>query len=144
MVGVITRTMPDGTVVLDARTAVTGGDVRQAQRELAEWRLKGNATIHVAGELTGVDAADEMDAVGRTAVRLNISRIIAVGEGAHGIHRAAEHEGSWDGESLPVSTARSAYDELMPWLGEGTTVLVTGSIVGSLDGFVNFLEEVRT
>ncbi len=35
-------------------------------------------------------------------VRLNISQLVVVGEGARPIHMGAAHEGSWDGESIVV------------------------------------------
>ncbi len=121
------ETLHDGTILLDGSTLTEFADIRDAQSDLAEWRLRGHATIHVAGPLSGESARDELDALGRRTVRLNIGTLIAVGQEARILHLAAEHEGSWDGESLPVADIDSAYDEVSRLRGDGVVVLVTGS-----------------
>ena len=117
----------DGTVLLDAHTETDFDAVREAQRSLAEYRMNGYTTIHVVGRHAGDHVDDELDVLGRVNVRLNIHWLIAVGEGAHAVHRAAQHEGSWDGESIPVFDVDHAYDEVVVRRGPDVAVLVTGS-----------------
>ena len=127
-----TEILEDGTTLIDATDAVSFEGVREAQRALAEYRLNGLDTVHVAGLIESENLRDDLDALGRINVRLNIHHLIVVGEAAHGMHRAAEHEGSWDGESIPVSTVADAYDEVMSLRGPNVAVLVTGSVDSSL------------
>jgi UDP-N-acetylmuramoyl-tripeptide--D-alanyl-D-alanine ligase len=70
---------------------------------------------------------DEMDALGRNAVRLNISKILSLGESMQIVHLAAEQEGSWNGESLKVISDSEAYDEIMSLRDEPVALLITGS-----------------
>jgi UDP-N-acetylmuramoyl-tripeptide--D-alanyl-D-alanine ligase len=75
----------------------------------------------------GEFAQEEHDRLGRLAVRLNIGKLVVVGERARHIHLAAGLEGSWDGESVLVSDADEAYDLLRDDLREGDVVLVKSS-----------------
>ena len=129
-------TLDDGTVLLDAHDATDFDEVKLAQRALAEYRIDGFETVHVAGLVAGDDASDNLDALGRINVRLNIHHLIVVGENAHGMHRAAEHEGSWDGESIPVSDVSRAYDEITSFRGPRVAILVTGGVDVSLGDVV--------
>lgn len=129
--------LPDGAVLLDAHGSCDFNSVRAAQRALAEYRLTGWNTVHVAGLIDGTDTVEQLDALGRTNVRLNIQNLVVVGERAHGMHRAAEHEGSWDGESLPVSTVEDAYDEVMRLRGPRVAILVTGGVDVDLGALVD-------
>jgi UDP-N-acetylmuramoyl-tripeptide--D-alanyl-D-alanine ligase len=131
----------DGTILLDRTVARDLDAIREAQSELAEWRLRGHVTVHVAGALAEEFNRDDLDAIGRRAVRLNIGTLIAVGSRARVLHLAAEHEGSWDGESLPVADIDSAYDELTRLRGDGVVVLVTGSHDVVLSELVDRLKE---
>lgn len=134
-------TLGDGTVLIDASTVLDADSIRDAQSDLAEWRLRGHATAHFAGSPGGEGAAEFLDALGRRTVRLNIGTLIAVGQDARIMHLAAEHEGSWDGESLPVADAESAYDEFNRLRGDGVVVLVTGSHDGELSTLANRMRE---
>ena len=49
---------------------------------------------------------EEHDGVGRLAVRLDVNRLVAVGEGARPIHLGASLEGSWGNESAYVADHR--------------------------------------
>lgn len=119
--------LADGTILIDCATVIDADDVRSAQAHLAEWRLKGHDTVHIAGAVEATDVVDTMDALGRRTVRLNIGHLLVVGDAAFAMHLAAQHEGSWDGESLPLSTTESAYDEVTRLRGDGVVILVTGS-----------------
>ena len=134
-------TLGDGTVLIDASTVIDADSIRDAQSDLAEWRLRGHATAHFAGSPGGEGAAEILDALGRRTVRLNIGTLIAVGQDARIMHLAAEHEGSWDGESLPVADVESAYDEFNRLRGDGVVILVTGSHDGELSTLANRMRE---
>ena len=134
------ETLADGTILLDGSALIDFDGIRDAQSDLAEWRLRGHATIHVAGPWSGEAVRDELDALGRRTVRLNIGTLIAVGPQARILHLAAELEGSWDGESLPVADIESAYDEVSRLRGDGVVVLVTGSTEPGFDELVSRLK----
>ena len=136
----LSETLADGTILLDGSTLTDFAAVCDAQTDLAEWRLRGHDTVHVAGALSGEAAQDELDALGRRTVRLNIGTLIAVGSRARVLHLAAELEGSWDGESLPVADIDSAYDEVSRLRGDGVVVLVTGSTEPGFDELVSRLK----
>jgi hypothetical protein len=135
--------LEDGKVLLDAHLTTDFQGIRDAQRALAEYRIEGFETVHVAGMISGDDPADELDALGRSNVRLNIQHLVVVGKSAHGMHRAAEHEGSWDGESIPVLTVSHAYDEVMSLRGPRVAILVTGGVDEPLHELVTRLKGDR-
>ena len=83
----------------------------------------------VLGEMRelGDDALHEHDAIGRLAVRLDVDRLVAIGEGARAIHLGAAHEGSWGRESLWVPDRDAALELLRAELEPGDVVLVKGS-----------------
>ncbi len=134
-------TLSDGTILLDGSSTVDADSIRDLQSDLAEWRLRGHPTVHVAGAFGSGTGFDEMDALGRRTVRLNIGTLIVVGADARVMYLAAELEGSWDGESLPVADINSAYDEVKRLRGDGVVVLVTGSTDGTMPELVERLKE---
>ena len=75
------------------------------------------------GEL-GDNAAVEHDAVGRLAVRLNISQTVAVGATAAAIHSGAAMEGSYDGQSVAVPDGEAALAFVRAGARPGDVVLV--------------------
>jgi UDP-N-acetylmuramoyl-tripeptide--D-alanyl-D-alanine ligase len=75
----------------------------------------------------GPDGPAEHDALGRLAVRLDVSRVVAVGEPARPIHHGASLEGSWDGESSWVPDPDAAVALLRGELRPGDVVLVKAS-----------------
>jgi UDP-N-acetylmuramoyl-tripeptide--D-alanyl-D-alanine ligase len=81
----------------------------------------------------GPDALAEHDAVGRLAVRLDISRVIAVGEDARPIQHGAALEGSWNGESSWVPDIGAALALLRGELRPGDVVLVKASRAAGLE-----------
>ena len=66
----------------------------------------------------GDDSTAEHDAIGRLAVRLNISRLVVVGDTARPMASGAQHEGSWGDEAVLGAgrrrRLRSAGRELRP------------------------------
>ena len=89
----------------------------------------------VLGEMRelGEGSALEHDAIGRLAVRLNVDRLVAVGEGARAVHLGAAHEGSWGRESAWVPDRAAALALLRRELQPGDVVLVKGSRLVGLE-----------
>lgn len=100
-----------------------------ALKTLAQIATPETRKIAVLGEMSelGEFSLEEHDRIGRIVVRLNIEKLIVVGEGARALHLAATHEGSWGGESAFVLTPDEAYDLLVPDLRDGDLVLVKSS-----------------
>jgi len=140
---VIMTELADGTLLLDAHTETTFEGVRAAQRKLAELRVDGYDTVHVAGMIEGADAAENLDVLGIMSVRLNVHHLIVVGESARRMHQTAEQEGSWGGESIPVFGVEHAYDEVVNLRGPRVAILVTGGVDVSLGDVVERLEGER-
>ncbi|MBA2740098.1 MAG: UDP-N-acetylmuramoyl-tripeptide--D-alanyl-D-alanine ligase, partial [Nocardioidaceae bacterium] len=92
-------------------------------------------TVAVLGEMRelGDTAREEHDAVGRLAVRLDISQLVVVGEQARPLHLGACLEGSWDGESVLVADTAAAIDFLRTDLAPGDIVLVKASRAAGLE-----------
>jgi UDP-N-acetylmuramoyl-tripeptide--D-alanyl-D-alanine ligase len=143
VVSVIGVELSDGTFLLDAHTETTFEGVRAAQRHLAELRIDGYDTVHVAGLIEGEDVADQLDVLGIMSVRLNVHHLIVVGESARRMHQTAEQEGSWGGESIPVFGVEHAYDEVVNLRGPRVAILVTGGVDADLGEIVERLKEDR-
>jgi UDP-N-acetylmuramoyl-tripeptide--D-alanyl-D-alanine ligase len=125
----------DGVVVINDAYNANPESVRAALKTLAAiGRARSARTVAVLGEMAelGADAADEHDAIGRLAVRLDISRLIAVGAARSMAHGAAL-EGSWDGESTWVADSDAALILLQHELRPGDVVLVKASRAASLE-----------
>jgi UDP-N-acetylmuramoyl-tripeptide--D-alanyl-D-alanine ligase len=75
----------------------------------------------------GDDSTAEHDAIGRLAVRLNISRLVVVGDTARPMASGAQHEGSWGDEAVWVPDADAAYALLTEELRPGDVVLFKSS-----------------
>jgi len=115
------------TIVNDAYNA-SPDSMSAALRTLVQI-AGGRRTIAVLGEMAelGEYADEEHDRIGRLAVRLDVRRLVVVGERARHIHLAASQEGSWDGESVLVPDPDAAYDLLREELRAGDVVLVKSS-----------------
>lgn len=135
--------LSDGTLLLDAHTDTSFEGVRAAQRKLAELRVDGYDTVHVAGLIEGDEVADQLDTLGIMSVRLNVHHLIVVGESARRIHQTAEQEGSWGGESIPVFGVEHAYDEVVNLRGPRVAILVTGGVDVSMGDIVERLKGER-
>lgn len=84
------------------------------------------AVLGGMGEL-GDDSRDEHDALGRMIVRLDVSKLIAVGEMTRPLYLGASLEGSWGDEAAWVADADDALDVLRRELTPGDVVLVKAS-----------------
>lgn len=120
---------PDGIVVINDAYNASPDSTAAALKTLAQIVEPGQRSVAVLGEMAelGEYADEEHDRLGRLAVRLNIGKLIVVGERARHIHLAAGLEGSWDGESVLVGDVDAAYDLLREELRPGDVVLVKSS-----------------
>ncbi|PSM42056.1 UDP-N-acetylmuramoyl-tripeptide--D-alanyl-D-alanine ligase [Streptomyces dioscori] len=120
---------PDGVTIVNDAYNANPESMRAALRALAAMG-KGRRTWAVLGQMAelGDEALAEHDAVGRLAVRLNVSKLVAVGgREASWLQLGAYNEGSWGEESVHVSDAQSAVDLLRSQLRPGDVVLVKAS-----------------
>lgn len=125
---------PDGVTIVNDAYNANPESMRAALRALAAMggasRAKGGRTWAVLGKMAelGDEALAEHDAVGRLAVRLNVSKLVAVGgREASWLQLGAYNEGSWGEESVHVSDAQAAVDLLRSELRPGDVVLVKAS-----------------
>ena len=125
----------DITVINDAYNA-SPDSMAAALKTLAQVQAQapGTQTIAVLGEMSelGEFSGEEHDRIGLLAVRLGISQLVVVGQGARRLHISAINEGSWDGESAFVETADEAYDLVVSMARPGDTVLVKSSNAAGL------------
>lgn len=108
--------------------------VRAALKNLAVL-AEGRRTYAVLGEMQtrGDDSMEEHDAVGRLAVRLDISQLVCVGEPARVTHLGASMEGSWNDESVLVADPDAAVAFLHERVRADDLVLVVTRSGGGLD-----------
>lgn len=90
---------------------------------------KGHRTWAVLGEMRelGPDSPTEHDSLGRLAVRLKVTRLVAVGEGTQPIDSGAREAGSSAEASTWVPDTDAAYALLDQQLAPGDVVLVKSS-----------------
>ncbi|MGN6522452.1 MAG: UDP-N-acetylmuramoyl-tripeptide--D-alanyl-D-alanine ligase [Actinomycetes bacterium] len=122
------RRRQDGLVVIDDAYNANPESMRAALKALVAIG-EGRRTWAVLGEMRelGEAAVAEHDAVGRLAVRLNVAKVVAVGEGARPLHLGASLEGSWDNESVWVPDVDEAIALLREQVEPGDVVLVKAS-----------------
>ncbi|GGY92516.1 UDP-N-acetylmuramoyl-tripeptide--D-alanyl-D-alanine ligase [Streptomyces nitrosporeus] len=125
---------PDGVTVVNDAYNANPESMKAALRALAAMgkasRAEGGRTWAVLGQMAELGDASlaEHDAVGRLAVRLNVSKLVAVGgQEASWLQLGAYNEGSWGEESVHVSDAQAAVDLLRSELRPGDVVLVKAS-----------------
>jgi UDP-N-acetylmuramoyl-tripeptide--D-alanyl-D-alanine ligase len=118
----------DGVRIVNDAYNANPESVRAALKALAGMG-QGRRTWAVLGEMLelGDSSLTEHDEIGRLAVRLNISRLVAVGPGARAIHTGATQEGSWGEESVHVPDVEAAYQLLSSELEPGDVVLLKSS-----------------
>ncbi len=141
---------PDAVVVVDATGAPDdAGDeqavstveaLRAGLRDLAV-RAKGRRTVAVVGGVSGLgpDAVARLDEVGRLAVRLDVGRLVVVGERFRAIHTGALQEGSWGEETRLVPDVDAALAWVADGIEPGDVVLVQGSAEAGLSRVVDAL-----
>ena len=118
----------DGVTIVNDAYNANPESMRAALKALAAMG-QGRRTWAVLGEMREIGdvSVDEHDALGRLAVRLDISKLVAVGEGARPVHLGAAHEGSWGDESTWVPDVEAAITLLRDQVRPGDIVLVKAS-----------------
>jgi UDP-N-acetylmuramoyl-tripeptide--D-alanyl-D-alanine ligase len=136
----VSQTEDGVTVVNDAYNA-NPESVRAALKALVAMGGRERRTWAVLGEMKelGPDAVAEHDAIGRLAVRLDVSRLVCVGDGARTMHLGAAQEGSWGQESVWLPDADAAVALLRRELRPGDVVLVKASRSIGLEGVAQAL-----
>ncbi|MEV0779397.1 UDP-N-acetylmuramoyl-tripeptide--D-alanyl-D-alanine ligase [Streptomyces sp. NPDC050428] len=138
----------DGVTIVNDAYNANPDSMRAALRALVAMggaaRETGGRTWAVLGPMAelGDEALAEHDAVGRLAVRLNVSKLVAVGgTEASWLRLGAYNEGSWGEESVHVSDAQAAVDLLRSELRSGDVVLVKASRSAGLERVAQALLE---
>lgn len=138
----------DGVTIVNDAYNANPDSMRAALRALVAMggaaRETGGRTWAVLGPMAelGDEALAEHDAVGRLAVRLNVSKLVAVGgREASWLQLGAYNEGSWGEESVHVSDAQAAVDLLRSELRSGDVVLVKASRSAGLERVAQALLE---
>ncbi|HEX4701863.1 MAG TPA: UDP-N-acetylmuramoyl-tripeptide--D-alanyl-D-alanine ligase [Pseudonocardiaceae bacterium] len=123
-------TRSDGVTVINDAYNANPESVRAALKALATMANSGHrrswAVLGPMGEL-GVDSTARHDDIGRLAVRLDISRLVVVGEQARPMLQGAHLEGSRGEESVLVPDVDAAIALLREQLRPGDAVLVKAS-----------------
>lgn len=130
------RQTDDGVTVINDAYNANPESMRAALKALvAMGRASGGRTWAVLGEMLelGDAALTEHDGIGRLAVRLDVNRLLVVGEGARTLHMGAAHEGSWGNESMWVPDIEGALAVLRAELAPGDLVLVKASRAAGLE-----------
>ena len=142
---------PDGVTVVNDAYNANPESMRAALRALAAMgrsaRSRGGRTWAVLGKMAelGGQSLTEHDAVGRLAVRLNVSKLVAVGgTEAAWLQMGAYNEGSWGEESVHVSDAEAAIDLVRSEVRPGDVVLVKASRSVGLESVALALIEAGT
>ncbi|WP_338891641.1 UDP-N-acetylmuramoyl-tripeptide--D-alanyl-D-alanine ligase [Rhodococcus sovatensis] len=129
------RTRSDGVTVVNDSYNANPDSMRAALKALVSMSRSGTGpprrTWAVLGEMAelGPESVVEHDAIGRLAVRLDVSRLIIVDSGrpTRGLHQGAVMEGSWGEESMLVPDHESAVAVLRAEVEPGDIVLVKAS-----------------
>ena len=124
----------DGVTIINDGYNANPTSMAAALRTLAGLRRPGGRVIAVLGGMAelGDISNEEHDRMGRLAVRLGIDQLVSVGEAALPIHLAANHEGSWGGESVHVADNDAAFAFVSSYVRPGDVVLVKSSMVYGL------------
>jgi UDP-N-acetylmuramoyl-tripeptide--D-alanyl-D-alanine ligase len=136
----------DGVTIINDAFNANPDSTRAALKSLvAIGRSRGARTWAVLGEMLelGDTSADEHDAIGRLVVRLDVNRLVVVGEGAKPIHLGASLEGSWGNESTFVATIPEALELLRDELRAGDVVLVKSTKAAKLRSLADALVEAQ-
>lgn len=124
----------DGITVINDAYNASPDSMAAALKTLAQVKTPGTRTIAVLGEMSelGEFSGEEHDLIGLLAVRLGISQLVIVGQGARRLHISAINEGSWDGESAFVESQDEAFELVKSIARPGDTVLVKSSNAAGL------------
>lgn len=125
---------PDGVIVVNDAYNANPESMRAALKTLVAM-ARGRRSWAVLGEMAelGANSAAAHDEIGRLAVRLDVSRLVVVGERARPMHQGAHLEGSWGEESVLVPDVDAAVALLRAELRPGDVVLVKASRAAGLE-----------
>ncbi|GAA1170837.1 UDP-N-acetylmuramoyl-tripeptide--D-alanyl-D-alanine ligase [Nesterenkonia xinjiangensis] len=121
---------PDGVTVINDAYNANPESMREALRTLAMvTRPSGRRSVAVLGAMLelGDESIIRHAQLGETVVRLNIDRLLVVGDAAYPLYRGAVAEGSWGSEVHWVATAEEAEAHLDQELVSGDVVLFKSS-----------------
>jgi UDP-N-acetylmuramoyl-tripeptide--D-alanyl-D-alanine ligase len=144
--------LPGGITVINDAYNANPHSMRAALQALSQIG-QGRRTWAVLGEMAelGSETIPAHDQIGRLVVRLGIDRLVVVGasparagSGARALHLGAHLEGSWGGESLPVTDTTAALEILDGELEQGDVVLVKASRSAGLESVALRLIADRT
>ncbi|MCZ3386236.1 MAG: UDP-N-acetylmuramoyl-tripeptide--D-alanyl-D-alanine ligase [Actinomycetia bacterium] len=124
----------DGLIVINDAYNASPEAVKAALKSLKQ--IAGDRrSWAVLGEMRelGESSVAEHDAIGRLVVRLDVQRLVVVGEGARPMHLAAGLEGSWGRESMFVADVAGAMAILRDELRPDDVVLVKASRAAGLE-----------
>jgi UDP-N-acetylmuramoyl-tripeptide--D-alanyl-D-alanine ligase len=129
---------PSGVTVINDAYNANPDSTRAALRTLAQIASRREPrarTIAVLGEMRelGEYAASEHEKVGREAAELGVTMVVAVGDGARGIHLGVTSSPSWRGESVCVPDPDAAAMLLRVHATPGDVVLVKASRAAGLE-----------
>ena len=124
------RESPDGVTIVNDAYNANPESMRAALKTLVAMAA-GRRTWAVLGEMRelGDESMVEHDAIGRLAVRLDISRLLCVGAGTRVMHLAASNEGSWGEESAFAPDVESAWRAAVDSAGEADRIVAFGSFL---------------
>ncbi len=124
----------DGVTVIDDAYNANPDSVRVALKALKAMSA-GRRSWAVLGQMNelGEQSRAEHDAIGRLVVRLDVDRLVVIGEVAAPIHAGAVLEGSWGEESVHVPDTDAATRLLREQLRPGDVVLVKASRSAQLE-----------
>ncbi|MGW5702584.1 UDP-N-acetylmuramoyl-tripeptide--D-alanyl-D-alanine ligase [Amycolatopsis japonica] len=126
-------TRADGVTVLNDSFNASPESMRAALKALASMSANRRswAVLGVMGDL-GENSVAAHDGIGRLVVRLNIDKLVVIGQAAAATHQGAQHEGSWGEESVLVPDVDAAIALLHDQLRAGDVVLVKASKAAAL------------
>jgi len=119
---------PGGFTVINDAYNANPESMRAALKTLAAMAA-GRRSWAVLGEMRelGDASMEEHDAIGRLAVRLDISRLVCIGDATRVMHLGASSEGSWGEESIHVPDVDAAIELLREQVRPDDVVLVKAS-----------------
>lgn len=119
---------PDGVTIINDAYNANPESMRAALKALVAMG-QGRRTWAVLGAMgeLGEDSIEEHDALGRMVVRLDVNKLLAVGEQTRPLFLAASLEGSWGEEAAWVADVDQAIATLSAELRPGDVVLIKAS-----------------
>ncbi|MGM1058076.1 UDP-N-acetylmuramoyl-tripeptide--D-alanyl-D-alanine ligase [Saccharothrix sp. Mg75] len=123
---------PDGVTVVNDAYNANPESVKAALKSLATISRSATpprrswAVLGPMAEL-GADSVRAHDEIGRLVVRLDINKLVVVGQDARAMHQGAHLEGSWGEEAVLVPDVAAAVQLLSDEVRPGDVVLVKAS-----------------